>query len=169
MKITRKKIIIIISFIVLLFNIILFPKKRISFNSQVDTQIAKAIIVLEKDETIDKEANKDDFPIEYFFEIKNFDNNNNINEIDLKYKIKIESSKKNFPIKYKLVDLDNNIDIQLIDNESELMLLEKNQKEIRHFKLFVDWNDIDYELAEDTEINIKVEAIQGGKVNCVKD
>ena len=143
----------------------LFPKKKYSFNSYVETQIAKAIIVLNKNEIIEKEVNKESFPIEYYFEIKNFDEKNNINEVDLKYKIIVESSKKNFPIKYRLVDLDNNTDIQLINNETQLMYLEKNQKDVRHFKLFVEWNDIDLELANETSINIKVEAVQGGKID----
>ena len=109
--------------------------------------------------------NRNSFPIEYFFEIKNFDNKNNINEIDLNYKIEIQSAKKNFPIKYKLIDVDNNVELQLINNKTELLNLEKNQKEIRHFKIFVEWNDFDIELADETDINIKIEAVQGGKCN----
>ena len=164
-KKNREIIIILVLFITILLNLILLPNKKYSFNSYVETQIAKAIIVFNKNEIIEKEVNKQSFPIEYYFEIKNFDEKNNINEVDLEYKIIIESSKKNFPIKYRLVDLDNNTDIQLINNETQLMYLEKNQKDVRHFKLFVEWNDIDLELANETSINIKVEAVQGGKID----
>lgn len=166
-KIFREKQVFVVSIIFIILNIIMFPKKNFSFNTEVETQIAKAIIVLDKSEMIEKKVNRNSFPIEYFFEIKNFDNKNNINEIDLNYKIEIQSAKKNFPIKYKLIDVDNNVELQLINNKTELLNLEKNQKEIRHFKIFVEWNDfdIDIELADETDINIKIEAVQGGKCN----
>ena len=49
-KIFREKQVFVVSIIFIILNIIMFPKKNFSFNTEVETQIAKAIIVLDKSE-----------------------------------------------------------------------------------------------------------------------
>lgn len=160
MLIKKEKVIILISIIVIIIDLITLPKKNYSYNARGESEIAKGIIFLEKDEMIEKTVDKNSFPIEYNFVIKNFDENDNINEIDFDYKIRIENSVNNFPIQYKLIDLDNNVELQLISGETSILTLKKSEKEIRHFKLYVEWNDLDAELADNIEIKLKIKAIQ---------
>lgn len=160
LHIKNGKVIILISLIIIIVNLITLPKKKYSYDSRVESQIAKGIIVLEKDETLEETVNKNSFPLEYNFVIKNFDENNNINEVDFDYKIRIENSADNFPIKYKLIDSDEAKELQLNSNETSILTLKKLEKEIRHFKLYVEWNDLDLELADNIEIKLKVEAVQ---------
>lgn len=156
----KEKIIILISIIIIILNLILLPKRKFSYNSQVETQIAKGIVILEQDEVIEKTVDRTSFPLEYNFSIKNFDDKGNINEVDFNYKIKIEASVLNFPIKYKLIDIDNNIGIELNYGETAILSLKKFDKEIRKFKLYIEWNDVEEVYSDDIEIKLKIEAAQ---------
>lgn len=156
----KEKVIILISVIIIILNIITLPKRNFSYNSEVKTSIAKGIVVLEQDEQIEKNVDRNSFPIEYNFVIKNFDDNDNVNEVDFDYKIKIEQSVLNFPIKYKLIDCDNNSEIQLNNGETPILTLGKFKKETRKFKLYVEWNDVCSQYEEKIEIKLRVEAVQ---------
>ena len=160
MLIKKEKVIVLISLIIIIVNLITLPKIKYSYNSRVESKIAKGIIVLEKDETLEETVNKNSFPLEYNFVIKNFDENNNINEVEFDYKIRIENSVDNFPVKYKLIDCDKDMELRLNFGETSILTLKKLEKEIRHFKLYVEWNDLDLELADNIEIKLKLEAVQ---------
>lgn len=158
-KKNKEKIFFLISLVIIILNLIVLPKKKFSYNLHINTEIAKGIIILEKDEFLEKEVDKNSFPIEYNFSIKNFDNNN-VNDVDFDYKIKIESSTAIFPIKYKLIDVDNNCEIPLNFGETQTLTLKKLKKEVRNFKLYVEWNDLDSELSDEVEIKLKIQAVQ---------
>lgn len=156
----KDKIILLISLAVIVLNLFLLQKRKNSYNFDIETEIAKGIIYLDNDEIIEKKVNRESFPLEYNFSIRNFDDNNNINEVDFDYKIKIETSVNNFPIKYRLIDCEKNIELFLISGESPVLNLEKFEKKIRKFKLYVEWSDVEEEYSDDLEIKLKIQAVQ---------
>lgn len=165
LHINKEKVVIIISLIIIMLNLITLPKKKYSYDSYGNSQIAKGIITLEQDEIIEKMVDETLFPLEYNFTVNNFDDKDNINEVDFDYKIRIESSVQNFPVKYKLIDVDNGKEMHLNNDETPILTLEKMKKESRHFKLYVQWNDVDLELADELEIKLKIDAVQSKEEN----
>ena len=156
----KHKLILLVSLAVIFFNLFFLPIRKKTYNFNVETEIAKGIIYLDNDDIIEKNVNRESFPLEYNFSIRNFDEDNNINEVDFDYKIKIEESVNNFPIKYRLIDCEKNKEIFLTSGESPVLNLEKFEKKIRKFKLYVEWNDVEGEYSDDLEIKLKIQAVQ---------
>ena len=156
----KERIIILVALVIIILNLITLPKQNFFYNSEVETHIAKAIVVLEKDELIEKKVDRMSFPIKYNFVIKNFDEKGNVNEVNLDYKIKIEASVSNFPVRYKIIDIENNKEIELNFGETPILSLRKCDKEIRKFELYVEWNDLEEAYADNFEIKLKIEAVQ---------
>ena len=85
-----------------------------------------------------------------------------INEIDFEYTIKILPSTTNFPVKYKLIDLNNNTEVILDSNLESPKLKLGTDKENYNFKLIIEWdmeNNIQ-ELDENLEVQILVKGVQ---------
>lgn len=160
-KYIRKNLFIIISCLsIICINNILYSKYLLKVETVGKASIAKSIVILEDNETINKKVDRTSFPIEYYFAINNYDNKNNINEVDFYYTITIENSNDNFPINYILYDCDNNREIKLDNNTSEILKINKNIKTSRKFKVILNWKDINKELSNNTEIILKVNVIQ---------
>ena len=158
----RKKkdlIIIVISIIVIGINTISLSKYDYVANGNAQTEIAKAILVLEKDEMVTQQIDENSFPLEYNFVIHNYEGEK-INEVDFEYNIEIEALADNFPVSYMLFDCDNNTEIKLTEGKTENMSLQKFEEQTRKFKLYMQWRELDGELAEDIEIKLKINGIQ---------
>lgn len=151
-----------ISVIVICMNNISLSRYENGMSCNVNSQIAKAIIEVKKDEKIEQLINQHTFPMEYHFWINNY-KEDAVNEVDFAYTIGIESSVENFPISYVLIDCDNNREVSLINGKSEAIQMKKLTKESREFKLYLQWREIDGELADDLDIKLKVDAVQSRK------
>ena len=155
-------VIVGISIIMICINNISLSKYDDEIKCNVNSEIAKGIIEVEKDEMIEQSINQTTFPIEYHFWVNNY-RGEIINEVDFEYVISIENSVENFPVSCSLVDCANNKEISLMKGKSETIKINKFKKESREFKLYLQWREIDGELAEDVEIKIKVDAVQSKK------
>jgi len=93
-------------------------KKDDTFYYKAGAEIAKPIIVLEKDEVLKTQINQNMFPLEYHFWIQNY-REDDINEVDFEYSIELENSTKNFPVSYDLFDCKTNQPIEFMKGKSE--------------------------------------------------
>lgn len=157
---------IVISLVIICINNVALSKYDYVANRTVQSEIAKAVFVLEKDEILEKQIDQSSFPIEYNFTINNFEDDK-INEIDFEYIIEVDVSTDNFPVSYFLFDCDNNTEIQLIDGKTNPISLQKFEKESRKFKLYLQWRELDSDLAGSLGIKLKINAVQskGGEIN----
>ena len=97
------------------------------------------------------------------FEILNYiEDKNVLSEIPYQYKIKLIPSTGNFPVKYRLLDLDNNLELELDSNleTSEIQL--GTEKENHHYQVIVEWDmeNSNQELEEKFQLEIQVKGVQ---------
>lgn len=159
MRKKKELIIIVISMIVIGINTISLSKYDYVANGNAQTEIAKAILVLEKDEITTQQIDENSFPLEYNFVIHNYEGEK-INEVDFEYSIEIDASTDDFPISYFLFDCDNNTEIELLEGKTNPISLKKSEKESRKFKLYMQWRELDGDLAENIELRLKINGIQ---------
>lgn len=159
----RKKrndcIIVFIALIVIGINTISFSKYDYIAEANVTTEIAKVVLILEKDNEIKQQIDKNSFPIEYNFVIHNY-KGELVNEVNFNYQIEVQPSSRDFPVSYVLYDCDNNCEIKLSEGKSEVMKLAKNNKETRKFKVCLQWRDVGNLSEEEVKINLKVKGVQ---------
>lgn len=115
--------------------------------------------MLEKDEVLKTQINQNMFPLEYHFWIQNY-REDDINEVDFEYSIELENSTKNFPVSYDLFDCKTNQPIEFMNGKSEPLKLKKGEKEKREFKLIMQWQELNVELAEELQIKLKINVSQ---------
>lgn len=154
-----RKIIGIICFIVLMINAVTIIPKEDKQYFMVGSKVAKPIVVLEKAEPLECQIQENFFPMEYYFSINNYEEEK-INEVNCEYRIELENDVTNFPVTYFLVDCDTNQKIKLIDGKSENLMLKKDVKESRKFKLVLQWQELSMELADEMQIKLKVDVVQ---------
>ena len=156
----------IIFFIIIVISIrnISFSKNDYRVVCSYNTQIAKPIFDVKIDDIIEQEIIKENFPIEYFFYINNYIEDE-VNEIDFNYTIEVKFSNQNFPVSCTLVDCISNEQIDLVNGESKVFSLDKFHKMSKKFKLHLEWKEMDTELSEDLDINLKINAVQKEKEN----
>lgn len=160
MKIKKTTLLIIITvLLILLIETISISKSNLKKEYHKTLAIAKPIINLEKDEMINTKVNQNSFPIEYYFSINNY-NENEVNEIDFEYIIEIQDSNDSFPIMYRLFDCDSNREILLNDKKSEKMKIAKFQKQSRNFKLVMEWRELGDDLENQLQMQLKINVIQ---------
>lgn len=153
MRKLQTKLLILFVLIIILQSIKITNSKYMkSFIKEYRGSIAEPIIELENYDSIEKLVNKFDFPMEYIFKIKNFNENQEINEVDFLYNIEPIFSNNNFPVKWKIVDESKN---EIITNET-FFKLSKGHKEEKIYKLILEWDDKDIELSKDFDMKIKV-------------
>lgn len=116
-------------------------------------QIAEPIIQIEKQNTIVKKNHSQNKIEEFYFEIRNY-NENKVSEIEFLYDIEIKNSNENFPIEYQIYDL-NTKEIIKENNENFQYKLEKNIKTSHKYKIIILWNRIgNYNGSTDIDIII---------------
>lgn len=160
MKFRKSDAIITVCVMLICINNIVLAKSKIK-NEKYDMslEIAQPVIEIIKDEPIKREVYQNSFPIEYNFCVNNY-NDNSINEVEFDYIIEIENSDADFPVGYKLIEIDTNREILLRDGKSEFFKLDANQKQSRKFKLVLDWKEKGEVWSEKSHINLKVKAVQ---------
>ena len=143
MKRNKRNIILIILslFTVFLIYNFTFAKFHSNISGSANAQIATPIIELVGSNKIvgidyDDTANQ----IEYNFAVNNFDNLENVNQVDLNYILQIKNDNSDFPISYKLYDVNNN-EIILENNTTESIRLGKDIKTTHHYKLIIRYAD----------------------------
>lgn len=157
----RKKeiaVIFVSIIIVCINNISLSSVKREQGNAG-KAEILKPVIEVIQDETIEAQMNQYSIPLEYNFSINNY-NGTSVNEADFEYVIEIENSQKNFPARCFLYDIDNDMKISINNGKSPVMKLDKFSKISRRFKICIEWIEKNGALAQETEIKLKINAIQ---------
>ena len=96
---------------------------------------------------------------EYIFKIKNYNDQGKLSECDLKYYIEILAKLDN-SINIELYQGENKIELH--NNKTEFMKIEKNQKEDREYKIKVTYDNENTEVGNDIleKIQIKVHTEQ---------
>lgn len=119
-------------------------------------QIAEPIFIVENNPVVDITESKENG--EYVFKVKNYNEQNKISEIDLKYKVEIISN-LNDAISVEVYQDENKID--LIEGKTEDIILSKNNKEEREYKIKI-FYDNENNVLEDIigKIQVKVNTIQ---------
>ena len=151
-----KKLIKIISIflIIILINISVIAKYYQEIIIQNKTKILKPIIEIEEDEKI-QINNITENTIEYRFSIKNY-NENEVNKVNMFYKIEIINTFTNENILVELYDENLNEKIELIKNKTEYIKLPKEKFDSK-YKLILNLNN---EKKLNGKINIKIEVSQ---------
>lgn len=154
-----RKVLVAISMVVVFINAITIFNKGEIGQYQVEAKTAKPIIVIETDHYLKEQINENSFPIEYYFCINNYQEEE-INEVEFEYNIELENSTEDFPVSYQLVELRNNQEIRLIDGKSENLKIGKNVKESQKFKVIFQWQELNRDLADEFQLKLKVNIVQ---------
>ncbi len=160
MKNKKDKIIIIIAWLII--GIELFSNFTSGLECEATMQIAKAIVVLEKDEILKTEFQEHSTPMEYHFCLNNYQDDE-INEVEFDCILELQNSTNDFPISYQLWDCDQKREISFIDGKSESITIKKGQKESRKFKLILKWCEREGVLADNLQIKLRVDVVQNQK------
>lgn len=154
----RTLTLIIVSSIVLIlfFTGFSIGKAMVDVKIKNNTEIAKPILIVENNPSIDITAIKNTG--KYNFKIKNYDENDQINEIELKYYIEI-ISKYDESISFKIYK--NNEEIPLTNNRTNEMILSKNEKKDEEFILEIVYDKTKststQEIIQDVQIKVHSE------------
>ena len=116
----KLKIIIITNFIIIIISTISVASYKVVIKGNAKADLKKPVFVLDNSDYIQGQmsSRKNTF-YENTFNVLNYIENNT-NEVDLEYVIKIIPSTLNFPVKYRIIDLKENQELELDSNlESE--------------------------------------------------
>ena len=160
-KKNRKQQIMIICIILLIgitfFSGVSIGKAVHNTSIKINTEIAKPILEVEKaSEIIITEENNTG---EYHFTVKNYNDAEEISQVDLQYYIEILDDNIDNAIEYKLYK--DNEKLELQDNKTQKMMLSKDTKDEQSYTLKVEYH-ADKNTIEDIidEIQIKVHSEQ---------
>ena len=160
----RRKQQILILCILLLIGITFFSgisigKAVYNTNLENSTEIAKPILEVEKDsEIIITEDNKTG---EYHFTVKNYNNAEEVSEVDLRYDIEILENDLDDAVQYRLFKDDEEITLQ--DNKTQEMTLPKDTKEEQKYTLKVEYHankNTVGDIIEDIQIKVHSEQLK---------
>lgn len=166
MSIKKRKLSIVVAIILIIPTISFARYYEKIQNIKANATIAEPIFKVENHrEKINQTIDKESYIEEYTFSIKNYEidsitNNKRISQVDLEYMIEIINEKENFPIEYKLYEVDNNLEILNNQNKTELIRIDSNIEYERTYKLVVLWSEKDKELDSNTSLKICVNASQ---------
>ena len=153
MKKTFLKIMILFLLITIICNVN-FAKYIEKIILKSETKIAKPIIEIEKEEKIIITKIDLEEQIEYKFKIKNFNEKEKSN-IEFLYFIEILSDISNEQIDLKIIDLATNNGLELINNKTENIKINKEEYE-REYKIQVKLKQENL----NANINIKIGVVQ---------
>ena len=150
-------IIVTIIVILLFFTGYSIGKGMTNVKVNTTTQIAKPIIIVENNPTIDITTIKNTGY--YDFKVKNYNEENQVNQIELKYRIEI-ISKYDETISFKMYK--NNQEIPLLNNKTQEIQLTKNQKEEQNYRLEIIYDKTKSTSTEEIiqDVQIKVHSEQ---------
>lgn len=142
-------IILITLILIILFSGTSLGKYFSKTNLEVKYEIAKPILKIEGDSVLNINRVKEET---YKFKIKNYDETNQITEVDLEYYIEIISgANENFNFKiYK-----DNVKVNINGNKTEKFLLSKEEKQEDNYKIEILFNNISVqEIMQNIEIKV---------------
>lgn len=150
-------IIVTIIVILLFFTGYSIGKGMTNVKVNATTQIAKPIMIVENNPTIDITTIKNTGY--YDFKVKNYNEENQVNQIELKYWIEI-ISKYDETISFKMYK--NNQEIPLLNNKTQEIQLTKNQKEEQNYRLEIIYDKTKSTSTEEIiqDVQIKVHSEQ---------
>jgi hypothetical protein len=148
---------LIVSIVIILLPITAFAMYKDSCIVNAKAKIAEPIFLVESINEKEDSYFYDNSIKEYCFKVKNNVNQRN-SEVDFSYKILVEYSNSNFPVKCQLFNSKNE-EILKGNNSTEYILVEKNKSYDEEYRLVVSWKDGE-NLSEKTDINIEVVALQ---------
>ena len=150
-------IIVTIIVILLFFTGYSIGKGMTNVKVNTTTQIAKPIMIVENNPTIDITTIKNTGY--YDFKVKNYNEENQVNQIELKYWIEI-ISKYDETISFKMYK--NNQEIPLLNNKTQEIQLTKNQKEEQNYRLEIIYDKTKSTSTEEIiqDVQIKVHSEQ---------
>ena len=153
----EKIIFLLIVIIVTLFSGISLGKYLSKTHIEVKSEIAKPIIKMEGDPILNiSEVRRNEI---YQFMIKNYNEMNQITQVDLEYYIEI-ISEKNPNIHFKVYKEDKEVKID--NQKTEKFLLQKEKMQEDHYKIEILWDEFSaLEVIQD--IRIKVSSEQKNK------
>ena len=163
MKKRKTRILFIIILIFFISNITFANYREIIFGDVI-VKMKYPIFLLNNNELVEGQINsKEKSYYENVFNILNYiEDIDAISETEFEYTIKIIPSTLNFPVKYTLINLENNSQVYLNSElESEKILL-GTDKENHNYKLIVEWdleND-NRNLEENLEVEILIKGVQ---------
>ena len=154
---TLTLIIVTIIVIILFFTGYSIGKEMTNIKVNTNTQIAKPIMIVENNPSIDITTIKNTGY--YDFKIKNYNEQNETNKIELKYWIEI-ISKYNETISFKIYK--DNEEIPLENNKTGEIQLEKNQKQDQNYRLEIIYDKTKSTSTEEIiqDVQIKVHSEQ---------
>ena len=154
---TLTLIIVTIIVIILFFTGYSIGKEMTNIKVNTNTQIAKPIMIVENNPSIDITTIKNTGY--YDFKIKNYNEQNETNQIELKYWIEI-ISKYNETISFKIYK--DNEEIPLENNKTGEIQLEKNQKQDQNYGLEIIYDKTKSTSTEEIiqDVQIKVHSEQ---------
>lgn len=150
-------VILVIIIILIIFVGISFAKYRVNIDGNVLAKIAKPIVELRGEQSISITAINP--KSSYIFEVRNYNDKKQINEVDMEYYIEI-ISKVNSSIEFSLYKEENKINLK--DNKTDKILLTKENKEEHKYRLDITYTK-DNKLTDkdiNENIEIKIHSIQ---------
>ena len=161
-KVKNKKnkwitIVVIFSILMVVFSGISFGKTLHNSIIKNNAQIAKPILEVEKNsEIIINENNKTG---EYNFKVKNYNESEEISQVNLKYYIEILDNNIDESVKYELYKEEKKIDLN--ENKTNEFILKQGEKNEQEYKLKIEYNSDKNNIGDIVkEIQIKVHSEQ---------
>ena len=146
-----------ITLLIIIFMVILLFLCSISLAKNIEgviinsgTQVAEPILIIENNPSIDITATKNHGL--YSFKVKNYDNQNKISDVDMKYYIQILSNTDE-SIEFKLYQ--DNKQINLKDNKTDYIKMSKEEMISREYKI-----EITYDKNKNISVNDIIQKIQ---------
>ncbi len=146
-----------ITLLIIIFMVILLFLCSISLAKNIEgviinsgTQVAEPILIIENNPSIDITATKNHGI--YSFKVKNYDNQNKISDVDMKYYIQILSNTDE-SIEFKLYQ--DNKQINLKDNKTDYIKMSKEEMISREYKI-----EITYDKNKNISVNDIIQKIQ---------
>lgn len=150
-------ILVTIMVLLLFFSGYSMGKEYSSIQVEASSQIAKPILIVENNPTIEIDGKKEkEF---YKFKVKNYQENGEITQIDLQYTIEIIAPKEE-SISFKLYK--NQQEIEMKENKTENMKLTKEKTQEDEYQLEILYDKAKGEATKDIlqEVQIKVHSEQ---------
>lgn len=156
------KILYIIILIIIVANIS-YAKFMTKINGQGKAEVKQPILIFKKSDIINGQISKTNNLYENTFSFKNyFENSEKVNEIEFEYIIKILPSTLNFPVKYNLINLDTNTEVELNENFETEKIFMGTEKIIHNYKLKVSWDEnlSASKVEEVVDVKMQIKAVQ---------
>ena len=152
----RKVIVIMILaifIIMVLFSETSFSKYFSKTNLEIESEIAKPILEIEGDTTLNINTVKEKET--YILKVKNYDETNKITEVDLEYYIEI-MPKDNENTKFKIYKEDR--ELNMYENKTEKFLLTREKAQEDNYKIEILLNNISVqEIVQNIEVKVHAE------------